>query len=194
MGLTSDDRTAIQDLLARYCWHFDEGESDAWADLWTADGAFTGIPEPARGREALRQLSWLPREVRRQVCHQIYNVAADPGPDADWPRCVYQLLRLARAAVLFAFAKLALRFASMSGAWKIESPCTDVLKGVNDEFYRYLAASTASELAHVDVRELWLRLRPGQGRSLGRNRAGHRLGRHPRRLEMSGLRRVQGRF
>jgi len=124
MGLTSDDRTAIQDLLARYCWHFDEGESDAWADLWTADGVFTGIPDPARGREALRQLSaGFHAMFAGRMRHQIFNVAADPGPDADQAEVrAYSLLCDWRdSGKLFAFAKLALRLRRMSGAWKIES-------------------------------------------------------------------------
>jgi hypothetical protein len=120
--------------------------------------------------------------------HQIYNVAADPGPDADQAEVrAYSLLCDWRdSGKLFAFAKIRLAAASHVGSLEDRVPaCADVLRCANDEFYRYRCIDRERGLAHVDVRELWLHLRPGQGRSLGRNRAGHRVGRHPRRLEMS---------
>ena len=124
MGLTSDDRSAIQDLLARYCWHFDEGEGDAWADLWTVDGSFTGIPDPAHGRETLRQLpAGFHGMFAGRMRHQIVNVAADPGPAADQAEVrAYSLLSDWReAGKLFAFAKLSMQLRRVSGAWKIQS-------------------------------------------------------------------------
>jgi 3-phenylpropionate/cinnamic acid dioxygenase small subunit len=56
MTVTIEDRVKIDDLLARYCWFVDDGDGDAWAGLWTEDGAFTGIPEPLKGRDQLRQM------------------------------------------------------------------------------------------------------------------------------------------
>jgi hypothetical protein len=47
---------AIQDLLARYCWHFDEGDADAYAALWVGDGEMTGFGEPIGGMAALRKV------------------------------------------------------------------------------------------------------------------------------------------
>jgi hypothetical protein len=124
MGLTSDDRNAIQDLLARYCWHFDEGQGDAWADLWTPDGAFTGIPDPAHGREALRRLPAGFHEMfAGRMRHQIVNIAADAGPAANQAEVrAYSLLSDWReSGKLFAFAKLAMRLKRESGNWKIQS-------------------------------------------------------------------------
>ncbi|HEY3695853.1 nuclear transport factor 2 family protein [Phenylobacterium sp.] len=55
--VTLEDRAEVSDVLARYCFFVDEGESDAWTDLWTEDGVFAGVtPEPIRGREALKQV------------------------------------------------------------------------------------------------------------------------------------------
>jgi ketosteroid isomerase-like protein len=50
------DAHAIQDLLARYCWFFDEGDADGYATLWTEDGELSGFGDPVRGLAALRQL------------------------------------------------------------------------------------------------------------------------------------------
>jgi ketosteroid isomerase-like protein len=52
----AQDSYAIQDLLARYCWFFDEGDADGYASLWTDDGELTGFGDPVRGLPALRKL------------------------------------------------------------------------------------------------------------------------------------------
>jgi hypothetical protein len=53
--ITVEDRLEALDVLARYCFFVDEGEVDAWADLWTEDGVFAGTTsEPIRDRDALR--------------------------------------------------------------------------------------------------------------------------------------------
>ena len=50
-----EDKLDAYDLLARYCFFVDEGDQDAFADLWTEDGEFAGVsPETIRGREGLR--------------------------------------------------------------------------------------------------------------------------------------------
>ena len=35
-----EDKDAIRELMAQYCFHFDSGEFDQWLDLFTADGVF----------------------------------------------------------------------------------------------------------------------------------------------------------
>jgi len=51
------DIAAIGNHMGRYCWLVDEGEAEAWANLWTEDGVFTGIsPEPVVGREQLKHI------------------------------------------------------------------------------------------------------------------------------------------
>lgn len=51
-----EEKDAIRELLARYCFHFDNGEFDAWLDLFTPDGAFDlGKMGRFAGRESLRK-------------------------------------------------------------------------------------------------------------------------------------------
>jgi hypothetical protein len=53
-----DDANAINDLLARYCWYFDEGRGEEWAGLYAEDGVLEGSrPEPVRGRAALASIA-----------------------------------------------------------------------------------------------------------------------------------------
>jgi uncharacterized protein (TIGR02246 family) len=51
------DRLAIDDVLARYGWAFDQGDGAAYAALFAEDGVLTGFGEPFRGRAALAALA-----------------------------------------------------------------------------------------------------------------------------------------
>ncbi len=51
-----EDRDAIKELTARYCWHVSHGEGEAVANLFTDDGALLTTDDsfrPVRGRDAL---------------------------------------------------------------------------------------------------------------------------------------------
>jgi 3-phenylpropionate/cinnamic acid dioxygenase small subunit len=47
MAHVLEEKDAIRELMARYCFHFDNGEFDAWLALFSPDGAFDLGP---RGR------------------------------------------------------------------------------------------------------------------------------------------------
>ena len=51
--ISIEDRMAILDLCAAYNYYIDTGESEKWADTFTADGLFEGTVGKARGRAAL---------------------------------------------------------------------------------------------------------------------------------------------
>jgi SnoaL-like domain len=124
MPYSSQDRTEITDLLARYSWLVDEGEGDAWADLWTADGSFTGIPDPLHGREALRQMPpGFHQGFGGRLRHHITNILLRPGENAD------EALVKAYSTVsdwrdggkLLAFAKVNFTLQRQASAWKIKA-------------------------------------------------------------------------
>lgn len=92
--LTADDRNEIRELIARYSHLEDSGDAEAWAELFTTDGSFTGSKgNVVQGREALRDFAadrWLRPEVREYV-HWIGNVVITPteeGAETD----SYQML------------------------------------------------------------------------------------------------------
>lgn len=56
MASVLEEKDAIRELMARYCFHFDNGEFDAWLDLFTPDGAFDlGSRGRFGGRESLQK-------------------------------------------------------------------------------------------------------------------------------------------
>jgi hypothetical protein len=56
MSSVLEEKDAIRELQAQYCFHFDNAEFDRWLDLWTADGAFdVGRMGRFVGREVLQK-------------------------------------------------------------------------------------------------------------------------------------------
>ncbi|MFQ5666919.1 MAG: nuclear transport factor 2 family protein [Candidatus Binatia bacterium] len=52
---TLEEKDAIRELMAHYCFRFDNGEFESWLDLFTDDGAFDlGTRGRFTGRDALR--------------------------------------------------------------------------------------------------------------------------------------------
>lgn len=50
-----EEKDAIHETIANYCFHFDGGEFDQWVDLFTDDGVFdAGTMGVQKGKEALK--------------------------------------------------------------------------------------------------------------------------------------------
>jgi len=124
MTLTLDDQTQIRELMARYCWLVDEGEGDAWASLWTADGSFTGIPDPLQGREALSKMpGGFFGIAQGRLRHHITNIVASVGDRAGQADVkAYSVVSDWReGGKLLAFAKIRLTLLRESDLWKIKA-------------------------------------------------------------------------
>lgn len=56
MASVLEEKDAIRELMARYCFHFDNGEFDDWLTLFTDDGTFDlGKRGRMSGRDPLRK-------------------------------------------------------------------------------------------------------------------------------------------
>lgn len=55
-GVTSEDRIAIIDLLARYCVYLDRDDIDRWVELFTDDVAYTVYGHTFDGHDGLRRM------------------------------------------------------------------------------------------------------------------------------------------
>lgn len=85
MAISIEDRLAIQDMLGRYSWYFDEGQHKEWAALFTLDGVFEGAtPQPVQGREALARLVQGNAErTKGMLRHLSASMWMETGQDAD---------------------------------------------------------------------------------------------------------------
>ena len=55
MASVLEEKDAIHETIAEYCFHFDGGEFDKWVDLFTDDGVFdAGRMGVQKGKDALR--------------------------------------------------------------------------------------------------------------------------------------------
>ena len=55
MASLLEEKDAIHETIAEYCFHFDGGEFDKWVDLFTDDGVFdAGRMGVQKGKDALR--------------------------------------------------------------------------------------------------------------------------------------------
>ena len=112
----TDDRLAILDMLARYCWLVDAGDGDGWANLWTEDGAFTGIPTPLRGRDQLRNVP------SGKFKHILSNVTVDPGCSHDEASAMaYSTIYEASSGKLMSLGSARYRLVRSVGEWRIKA-------------------------------------------------------------------------
>ena len=131
MTIKNEDRSAIVELLARYCWLVDSGDGDGWADLWTEDGKFTGLPDPLEGKDALRQLPpGFHGMADGKLRHIITNIVVEPGKNADEATAkgyssVYDLR--AGAGSVMSFALVTYTVVRKGGQWKIKALHADIM-------------------------------------------------------------------
>ena len=80
-NLSVEDFVAIENHMGKYCWLIDENMGDEWVNLWTEDGAFSGIaPEPIVGREALKGIPVMQHSnADQKLRHQVANFHAEYG-------------------------------------------------------------------------------------------------------------------
>jgi len=81
MSTVLEEKDAIRELLARYCFHYDGGEFAAWMDLFTADcvfdagpfGRYTGRAGLERFVQSMPLVNGLPM-VRHCVTNELIRV------------------------------------------------------------------------------------------------------------------------
>jgi ketosteroid isomerase-like protein len=93
MGLTTEDRLAILDLIARYNHAYDQGDGEAYADTWTEDGVFEGA-RTARGRAELQAMPQSSAERGWSVRHWTANPVIDGDGDEATMRLYLTVLRI----------------------------------------------------------------------------------------------------
>jgi len=83
MGLSIEDRLAIQDLYAEYNHAIDYGEAKVFGECFTEDGSLdTGHGEPTVGPEALAAFVPVVNEMMPGMRHSISNLIVEGDGDA----------------------------------------------------------------------------------------------------------------
>lgn len=117
-----EDRSAVMDLLARYCFYVDEGMIEAWLALWEEDGVFFGTRSaPVIGHEALRGSP--EGSLAGGMRHYLCNVFLDYDQNKDEIIAIgYNLiLGWKEAPSIFANAVVRYTLVRRGNGWKIKS-------------------------------------------------------------------------
>jgi 3-phenylpropionate/cinnamic acid dioxygenase small subunit len=123
--ISAEDHVAVMNLLNKYQWLVDEGDSDGWAALWTEDATFIGaMKQPLHGQEQLRSL---PGAVLKgfggKIRHLMGNCYVEYGDTTDEVRArFYNLVTTwlpSEGAQFFAIGSSSVLLVRRDAEWKI---------------------------------------------------------------------------
>ncbi len=94
--LSAEDFAAIVNLMGKYQHLVDDGDEEGWANLFTEDGAFLGlpgVPDGFRGHEALKQVPRLNlANGKGGFRHNMCSFSAEYGDSRDEARARYYII------------------------------------------------------------------------------------------------------
>ncbi len=121
MSSVLEEKDAIRELLARYCFHFDNGEFEQWLSLFTDDGAFDlGARGRFQGRDALRRfLRVVPlSNGSPMIKHCVMNSIVDVTGDRATARSYVVVLRGGDALALSVAGRYEDQLTKQGGDWR----------------------------------------------------------------------------
>lgn len=139
--VSSEDYAAIANLMGAYQQLVDQGNEDGYADLFTEDGAFIGLPEALGPSESFRGREGLKRVPRLTVTffggkfrHHMGSFSAEYGASRDEAFARYYILATswvpAQGPKLEQFVDVVTHLVRIDGAWKIKSNTMSAMTGV----------------------------------------------------------------
>jgi hypothetical protein len=118
-----EEKDAIRELMARYCFHFDNGEFDAWVQLFTEDGAFD-LGERGRftGHAALRNfLKAIPlTNGLPMMRHCVMNSIVAVDGDRATAQCYVIVIRDGEQLGLSIAGRYEDQLSRVSGTWRFK--------------------------------------------------------------------------
>jgi hypothetical protein len=122
-----EDWVAIRNLLGKYQWLVDEGDSEGWANLFTPDGAFIGgLPDPHHGHEELKKIPKLVKDAfGNKLRHLSGNHYIEYGNSKDqaWAK-FYSFVTTwipEQGPQFFQFSLCNVELLRINGEWKIKA-------------------------------------------------------------------------
>jgi hypothetical protein len=128
-----EDFVDISNVVGKYQWLVDEGDSQGWPALFTTDGIFEGgTPEPYQGKEQLSQIPSYPQRVHGcAMRHHTGSLFVEYGANADEACARYYCLVLSFAPKtppkLFCLSLYSLFLVRQQGEWKIKRASPKIL-------------------------------------------------------------------
>ena len=123
MSTTLEEKDAIRELLAQYCFHFDNGEFEAWLDLFTVDAVFDlGTRGRFAGRDALRTfLKMIPlTDGLPMMRHCVMNAIVDVDEGRARARCYVIVLRGGSAVSVNVAGRYEDQLVKIDGSWRFK--------------------------------------------------------------------------
>ena len=117
------EKDAIRELLARYCFHFDNGEFDAWLDLFCDDGIFDlGTMGRFAGREGLRKfLTNVPlTKGLPMLKHCVMNSIVEVDGDRATARSYVVIVRGGETVALGLAGRYEDRLVKQAAGWRFQ--------------------------------------------------------------------------
>jgi ketosteroid isomerase-like protein len=104
MASVLEEKDRIRELLASYCFHYDEAQFDRWLALWTEDGVLDIDGRLMSGREGLEGFTKAAVLVdgRPPMKHIVMNEVISVEGDAATSRCYLLVVRKAPDGALAA--------------------------------------------------------------------------------------------
>jgi len=127
--ISIDDRMAILDLCAEYSYYIDTGESEKWADTFTADGAFDGTVGRAQGRDALVAFSEQFGRDYPGAMHFTDNHLFEPDGEAMKHKCFLSFQVPSDGGTSLTLVGYEDELVRVDGAWKFRSRRVGPLRG-----------------------------------------------------------------
>ncbi len=84
-----EEKDSIRELIANYCFYYDDAMFEQWVDLWTDDAVFNVDGKTLRGRAALQQFTCEARLVNGKppVKHLTMNQVIEVNGHTAIARC-----------------------------------------------------------------------------------------------------------
>ena len=123
MSSECEEKDAIRELLARYCYHFDGGEFEQWLDLFTADGAFDlGTRGRFVGRDGLRDFLKIVPLTNGQpmMRHCVTNVIVELQGDHATAQSYVLVVRGGETIGVTVVGRYNDRLVKQNGAWRFQ--------------------------------------------------------------------------
>lgn len=124
MALSAEDREAIRETMARYCWHVDRAEWESWLGLFTPDGSWGAEgARPFEGGDALRKLAAglaKKRQTSPAGRHYVTNHWIEEADGEARLRC-YALVAIPGAGTIRTAGEFEVVLVKFAGDWRIRS-------------------------------------------------------------------------